>query len=425
MTKKKVLLKTPLNKWHHDHGGQMAAFGDFQLPLWYESGSRIEHLSVLGKAGLFDTCHMATINIEGPGSYQLLQQCFSRDLSLTGKQGKGFSIGKAIYGVFLDTDGYLIDDAVLFKTGNERFLVCINAGKGPKVIKHLSAYVTDKDCRIIELTGSLAKIDLQGPQSARILSLVFPEIVNLFTKFPYFSFKGYFSEDLTLANNLFFRSDVPVMISRSGYTGEFGFELFLHKDYVTDLWKIILDKGYEYEVRPCGLAARDSLRTGAVLPLAGQDIGKRLFINNPWEFALPYQDNGKEFTKDFIGAQALLDNKKATVTYPFAGFNLRKIDINDKPVVLDKLDREIGKVLSCVTDMGIDRVDNKIVSVQSPEVNEDFAIKGLCCGFVLLNLAMPPGTMIFLKDSRRKIPVEIRQDVRPARSARLKISNFI
>jgi aminomethyltransferase len=100
----------------------------------------------------------------------------------------------------------------------------------------------------------------------------------------------------------------PVLISRTGYTGEFGFELFVSIDKLAALWSMVLEAGRDKGVLACGLAARDSLRAGAVLPLSHQDIGPWSFLHNPWPFALPYNDDNTTFSKDFIGGSSLLQS---------------------------------------------------------------------------------------------------------------------
>lgn len=144
---------------------------------------------------------------------------------------------------------------------------------------------------------------------------------------------------------------------------------------------MILDAGTNYEVKPCGLAARDSLRTGAGLPLSHQDIGSWPFIKNPWHFALPFNADQTVFTKRFMGDPALMKLKTPASTYGFVGYDLRKVSIHDPAVVLTADGVQIGVVLTCVTDMGIDRVENRIYSVGSLDKPDDFKPRGLCCGF--------------------------------------------
>ncbi len=181
---------------------------------------------------------------------------------------------------------------------------------------------------------------------------------------------------------------------------------------------MILEVGEAKGLLPCGLASRDSLRAGAVLPLSHQDIGPWPFMNHPWPFALPFGSDGKSFTKSFVGAEALLNIPAVEFTYAYAGYNLRKVSISDPAVVLDGDGNLMGKVLTCVTDMGIDRHEGRIFSVASPDQPTGMKFKGLCCGFVMVDRPIDTGRQIFLKDSRRTIKAEVVDDVRPCRTAR-------
>ncbi|MEA1971150.1 MAG: aminomethyl transferase family protein, partial [Thermodesulfobacteriota bacterium] len=175
----------------------------------------------------------------------------------------------------------------------------------------------------------------------------------------------------------------------------------------------------------CGLAARDSLRAGAVLPLSHQDIGPWPFINNPWSFALPFNDDQTGFTKKFTGDEALINIEEPGYTYPFAGFDLRKVSPGDSTVVTDSGDVEIGVVLTCVTDMAIGRIDEKIYSITSPDRPDEFNPKGLSCGFVKVTKKLSGGDTVKLNDGRRTIKVVIVDDIRPDRTARRAIKNML
>jgi len=176
---------------------------------------------------------------------------------------------------------------------------------------------------------------------------------------------------------------------------------------------------------PCGLAARDSLRAGAVLPLSHQDIGAWPFADNPWRFALPYRADQAGFTKRFIGADALLRLKETEPTLAFVGSDPRKVSIEEHPTVVDAEGRDIGRVLTCTTDMGIGRHGDRIYSVASPGKPEGFEPKGLSCGFVKVKRRLNSGDRIELRDRRRRIPVTIVEDVRPDRTARRPIAAMI
>ncbi len=181
---------------------------------------------------------------------------------------------------------------------------------------------------------------------------------------------------------------------------------------------MLLEAGSSYRLTVCGLAARDSLRAGAVLPLSHQDIGPWTFINHPWQFALPFNADRSGFTKSFVGSQALLSAEGSEYTYAFVGQDLRKVSAADGPVVLDARDKEIGTVLTCATDMAIGLAGERIYSIASPDKPQGFKPKGLCCGFIKVNTALSVGDTVRLRDNRRMLPVSIANDVRPDRTAR-------
>jgi len=214
------------------------------------------------------------------------------------------------------------------------------------------------------------------------------------------------------------KNDTSILLSRTGYTGEFGFEIFTDPQHLISLWEMLLEAGSLCGLTVCGLAARDSLRAGAVLPLSHQDIGHWRFINHPWQFALPFNADHSGFTKSFTGSQALLPDKGSEFTYAFVGQDLRKVSSADDPVVLDAHNKEIGKVLTCATDMAIGRAGDRIYSIASPDKPDGFKPKGLCCGFIKVNTELSVGDTVQLKDKRRTLSVTIVNDVRPDRTAR-------
>lgn len=216
------------------------------------------------------------------------------------------------------------------------------------------------------------------------------------------------------------KDGTPALLSRTGYTGELGFEIFVPADKAETVWNMLLEAGKDAQIIPCGLAARDSLRTGALLPLSHQDIGHWPFINVPWSFALPMAEDGS-FTKKFHGSSAL-DAATADHTLPFVGNDPRKVATEEAHVVLDG--ETIGTVLTCVADMGIGRVDGRVVGLNSPDLPEGWKPRGLVCGFIKVKRALEPGTTVILKDDRREISVTICTDIRPGRTARKALSSM-
>jgi aminomethyltransferase len=398
------LRKTALHAGHVAGGALLVDFGGWEMPLWYPSGAVKEHLAVLTGAGLFDTSHMSVLLLEGGKTRDFLNYALTRDISALAR-------GRAAYSLILDEAGCSVDDTLAYPLDRERFALVVNAGMSAKVIKHLRDLPGGKNIAFTDLTGVCAKLDIQGPLAFAVLKRLVAGSEAVFARFPYFSFQGDFdfaSSSVRLTNG------APALISRTGYTGEQGFEIFLPADQVGAFWEELLEKGADSGLIPCGLAARDSLRAGAVLPLSHQDIGPWPFINTPWSFALPLAADGT-FSKNFLGHEAL-NPAAAEHTLPFVGFDPRKVDRHEARVFTRKA--EAGRVLTAVADMGIGRVDGKVASLASPDKPAGWRPKGLVCGFVKVREALPPGSIVELRDSRREISVEICADIRPGRTAR-------
>jgi aminomethyltransferase len=417
--------QTRLHGWHVKQGANMAVFGAYDMPLWYPSGVKREHLAVLTNAGIFDTSHMSVITVKGAGARDLLQVCFSKDLAAcVGKARRPLSAGRSVYGVFLNDAGEVIDDAIVSQVYDALYMVVVNAGMGGLISSHLQGYTSGRKAAVVDLTDRVGKLDVQGPQAARVIARVVNRPAAVFTELPYFAFKGHFNAVLPVSARVTLTDGTPVLLSRTGYTGEFGFEMFVAPEKFVALWQMLIDAGRPFGLIPCGLAARDSLRTGALLPLSHQDIGPWQFKNHPWSFALPFAENGRGFTKDFVGAVALQNAEESQFTLPFAGYDLRKVSTGDAADVLDDAGRVIGRVLTCATDVGIGRYNGRIISVASPDKPIDFAPRGLSCGFVKTTTPLKTGETVRLRDERRTIRVEIVDDIRPDRTARKPLATF-
>jgi aminomethyltransferase len=414
--------RTVLHGWHVENGANMALFASYDMPLWYKTGVKAEHLAVIHAAGIFDTSHMAVVSVTGEGARALLQYCLSKDLdSCLGKGKTELVNGRCVYGVFLNPDSTVIDDAIVYQLQATSFMVVVNAGMGGKIAAHLQKNIGEAAVTVEDLTGRVGKMDIQGPDSGRVLKKILKDPQAVFDRMVYFSFKGGVG-DLQTSHPVECLDGTQLLLSRTGYTGEFGFELFVPVEKLVSLWAMVLEAGKKTGVLACGLAARDSLRAGAVLPLSHQDIGPWPFLNNPWPFALPLNDDNTTFSKEFIGKAALLQEKWQKYTLPFAGYDPRKIAAEDESFVISATGERLGTILTCTTDMAIGRMDGEIVSVAG---NKDFQAKGLCCGFVLLDRNYSPGEQVILSDGKRKLKVEIRADIRPGRTARNSIGSML
>lgn len=406
-----TLHSTLLTEWHKANGAKMDSFGGYQMPLWYKTGPIQEHRAVIQQAGLFDTSHMSELLIEGPEAFDLLQLTLSKDLTHCFGRDNPLERGRAAYGFLTLDNGHLLDDAIVMMEDRDCYLLVVNAGMGKAVSAHLQKWGRNLDVAVSDLTGKLCKLDIQGTASAKILAKILKPSRYFKAPFPYFSFVGHYDH---LREKMQSTLGFSLMISRTGYTGEFGFEIFVRPDAFLPLWNQLLEAGASEGLIPCGLGARDSLRTGAGLPLSHQDLGDWPVINHPWEFALCR--NGEGFSKSFVGSNALLNNKSDLYTYSFLGSNGRKVE-NNAEVYLGAAC--IGRVLTCATDMAIDQVDGQVLSLASPDAPVGFLPKGLSCGFVKVNQPLTEGQMITLKDKRRSIEVEVTPQLRPGRTARM------
>ncbi len=253
----------------------MVDFGGWELPQQYTS-IRDEHLAVRKVAGLFDISHMGRLEVGGAGAEAYLQRLFTNDLAK-------LDPGHAIYTLMCKADGGVIDDLVVYRKASDGFLIVVNAANREKDVAwmrdHLAAGVSFAD-----RTSELSLIALQGPRAQALL----PQGSSPTDDIPYFGFD---------AGNV---AGIPALISRTGYTGEDGFELFVESDQVGLVWDAILEAGQSSGVLPAGLGARDATRLEAALRLYGNDMDETV---NPYEAGLGWTvklDKG-----DFVGRDSL------------------------------------------------------------------------------------------------------------------------
>lgn len=238
--------KTPLDALHRSLGAKMVPFAGYALPLQFEKGIVAEHLHTRAKASLFDASHMGQIVVRGDGVEAALESLMPADI-------KAMGTGMMRYTVLTDDKGGIIDDLMIVKRGHHVSMV-VNASRKSTVLSHLRERLKGR-CEVIELTDR-ALLALQGPAAAEVLSRFAPP-----SRFLVFMT----SEKLTLAGSHSF-------VTRSGYTGEDGFEIVLRAEDAEDIAHMLLD---EPEVEPAGLGARDTLRLEAGLCLYGNDIDEK------------------------------------------------------------------------------------------------------------------------------------------------------
>lgn len=279
-------LRTPLTSWHEAQGAKMAPFAGWLMPIQYE-GILAEHLHTRKHAGIFDICHMGEFLVEGPGATEALSRAVSHNLET-------LAPGKCRYGFFLTEKGGVLDDNIIYRFGPDSFMAVVNAACAPGDLKLLRDRLPET-IKITDISGETGKVDLQGPDSLDVLEKVMGEN---FHDLGYFSFR-----ESTWQG-------VSVLVSRTGYTGELGYELYLPAEKTEAFWKALLA---DERVKPVGLGARDTLRLEAGLPLYGQDLDEE---HTPAEAGM-----GRMMTSqaDYVGKEAAQSVREMLVPLQIEG----------------------------------------------------------------------------------------------------------
>lgn len=245
------LFETPLSAWHAAHGAKMAPFAGWNMPIQYAAGIIAEHMHTREKAGLFDICHMGEFMLQGAGAAKAIGRALTVNVAT-------LKPGRCRYGFLLNERGGIMDDLIVYRLGEESFMIVVNAGCRQGDFAAIKARVSaGAGSPLLEdISESTAKLDLQGPQSFDVLDAILPG--GNWRRLPYFGFTREFSFE-----------GAPLMVSRTGYTGELGVEIYCPAEKAPALWEVLLS---DSRVKPVGLGARDTLRLEVGLPLYGQDL---------------------------------------------------------------------------------------------------------------------------------------------------------
>jgi glycine cleavage system T protein (aminomethyltransferase) len=316
------LKQTPLNDVHRKMGGRMVDFGGWDMPVQYPAGTIAEHLRTRTHAGLFDVSHMGEIEVTGPEAIQFINRLTSNDASK-------LIDGQAQYSALTTPEGTVIDDLLVYRFGPERFMLVVNAGTTDKDWDWINSHRGSESVDLKNVSSDYCQLALQGPDALTILQgltdSALPEI-------KYY----HFTEGQV--------DGVAAIVSRTGYTGEDGFEVYAAADKAEQIWNKILEAGSFGSgegVLPCGLAARNTLRLEAGMALYGHEIDETttlLEANLGWICKL---NKG-----DFIGRDVLAKQKEEGVTRRLVGFEMtdRGIARDGQDVLVDGL--RAGKVTS-------------------------------------------------------------------------------
>ncbi|NOX56738.1 MAG: glycine cleavage system aminomethyltransferase GcvT [Planctomycetes bacterium] len=271
------MLKTPCHDWHVEHGGRMVDFAGWHMPVQYTTITD-EHRAVRRAAGLFDIAHMGRIRFEGPDACRFLDSLLTNDVTQ-------LQPGQVRYALVTNEQGGILDDVLVYRFDSFYFLV-VNAANREKILGWIDRHRQGFDVSIEDITLQTLMAALQGPGAVQILAPL--------AEAPISTLKYYHACETTVCG-------VPALVSRTGYTGEDGFEVVAPADDALKVWCTLLDKGQNVGLVPCGLGCRDTLRLEAAMPLYGHELDESIDpITAGLSFAVKLQAG------DFIGRDALL-----------------------------------------------------------------------------------------------------------------------
>lgn len=317
-----TIQRTSLHEEHLSLNAKMAPFAGFDMPIQYTS-VKDEVLAVRNDAGIFDVSHMGEFLVEGPEAISFVDFIITNDF-------KNAEMKKAVYSPLCRENGTVIDDLIAYKLSDEKVFICVNASNIEKDWNWISDKAANFQCKLSNLSDFYSLVAIQGPKSESILAAL-----HLLPsgEFPYYSIA-----------ELQYESS-PVIVARTGYTGEDGFEIFGSHQTIKSLWKATLANG----ARPCGLAARDVLRLEVCYPLYGHELNDEI---TPLDAALKW--TVKEHKEAFIGKTALINY---TPKFQLIKLSLEKGIPREGYSVLNSHLEIIGKVtsgtMSVVTGKGI------------------------------------------------------------------------
>lgn len=288
-----LIKRTPLYNRHKEEGAKFIEFAGFSLPLQFTSTIE-EHLAVRNNVGLFDVSHMGEIEFSGKDALSIVNYLCTNDLAILDNY-------KALYTPFCNEEGGILDDCVVYRFSPERVMVVVNAANREKMYNYFLQFET-KDCKVIDLSDEIGQVALQGPFALNIMEDMGLDNISSLPNFGIVEVKI---------------DGINCIISRTGYTGEDGFEIYCDSRWIEKIWNMIIDYGKKYNIKLCGLGARDTLRLEAKLCLYGNDIDE---TTSPLEAGIGWT---VKFDKgEFVGKRSLLKQKQEGLTRKLIGFKM-------------------------------------------------------------------------------------------------------
>ena len=284
-----VLQRTPFYDFHVALGAKIVPFAGYQMPVQYPTGITAEHKAVRERCGLFDVSHMGEFVVRGPQAVEFVNHVTTNDVA-------ALEVGQIQYSTILNERGTIEDDCLVYRKP-DRVMIVVNASNRAKDLAHVSRYLDRFDATLDDVSDDIALLALQGPLADQVLQRLTDAVLG--------SIEYYHFTQANVAGH-------PCYVSRTGYTGEDGFELYHDAQHAADLWNALTGRG---RVTPAGLGARDSLRLEAGLALYGNDIDD---TTTPLEAGLAWLVKMQK--GDFVGRDALVRQKEQGIPRKLVGF---------------------------------------------------------------------------------------------------------
>lgn len=324
------MKRTPLYQKHIDLSAKMVDFAGFEMPVLY-SGIKEEHLAVRNDVGIFDVSHMGEFLVKGEDATALLQWICSNDISKMEDM-------QCQYNCMPNNEGGIVDDLIVYKWDNNEYNLIVNAANVDKDFEWIAQQMDEQgfDVELQDMSDDLALIAVQGPKAK--------DLVQELTDINLDELNYYWFDGAAIAGV------EDVVISNTGYTGSGGFEIYVWNEDATKIWDALMEKGKKYNIKPCGLAARDTLRLEKGFCLYGNDIDD---TTSPIEAGLGWIT---KFTKEFVNSNYHKNLKENGVERKLVGFEMidRGIPRKDYEIV-DENENEIGVVTSGTQSPSIDK----------------------------------------------------------------------
>jgi aminomethyltransferase len=335
-----ALRHTPLYEEHKALGARLVDFAGWEMPVQYE-GIKAEHEAVRTAAGLFDVSHMGEVVLRGPQAEEAVQRLVTRDVSR-------LSLGQAGYAAVCYESGGTVDDVLVYRTPDE-FLIVVNASNREKDVAHFRENIEDLDAEVVDESDDWALLALQGPRAV--------DLLQPFTETDLSSIKYYRYEVGEVGG-------AYAVLSRTGYTGEDGFELFVRPDDAPRVWRLLVEAG----ALPVGLGARDTLRLEAGMCLYGNELDAD---TTPLEAGIGFAVN-LEKKQEFVGQEALRREKEEGLKKKLVAFKVegRGIARHDYPVAVE------GETVGTVTSGTLSPTLGEAIGLAlvAPDVEDEFEV---------------------------------------------------